>query len=100
MTYPHDKPYTEGLDAITSMIEQGFDTGDVLDKMKELFVPREGQRYITVWRKPDDVLNWDFHFSEDGNEVETVVANLIKRGVKQYSTHPISGRLAALTSEF
>ena len=60
------------------------------------------QQYMTVWRKvhPDNVLEWDQHFSDHIDDARQVVANLKKRGVKQFSTYPIGERVADLSSEY
>jgi hypothetical protein len=58
------------------------------------------QRFITTWRKPDAVLDWDHYVSEDRAEVEQVVANIRKQGAIQYHTFPIGDKLPDLSSEF
>ena len=44
-------------------------------------------RFVTLWRKPDSPIDWDFYVSEDEREASTVVANLRKRKVWQASTY-------------
>jgi hypothetical protein len=57
-------------------------------------------RYITVWRKPENVLEWDFYTSENLDEAELVVEKLKKRKTIQYYTYPISDKVSELSSEF
>ena len=58
------------------------------------------QRYITTWRKRDQVLEWDHYVSEDVTELASVVRNLTSQGVKQYNTFPIGDRVADMSSEY
>lgn len=53
-------------------------------------MPTIEHRYITVWRKPaPDSFEWDFYVSQSREEASNVVANIIPRGVKQFTTYPI-----------
>jgi hypothetical protein len=60
----------------------------------------DSTRFITTWRKPADPLTWDHHVSEDQREVETVVANLLSQGVKQYHTYRLGEALPDLSSAY
>ena len=58
-------------------------------------------RYITTWRKPaPNVLDWGHHTSEDIEEVERLVDNLLDRGVHQYRTYELGGSVARLSSTY
>jgi len=57
-------------------------------------------KYITLWRKVDEVLEWDFHTSLDIETARRVVKNLQGQGVKQYSTFPIGERVNELSATF
>jgi hypothetical protein len=57
-------------------------------------------RYITVWRQPENVLEWDFYTSENLDEAKLVVENLKKQKTIQYYTYPISDKVSELSSEF
>ena len=57
-------------------------------------------RSITLWRKVDDVFEWDFHISITLGDAETVVKNLKDQGVKQYTTYPIGDSVVELSSTF
>jgi len=46
-------------------------------------------RYITVWRKRDKPLEWDFHISEDYREAAHVHSNLVDQDVQQGSTYEL-----------
>lgn len=54
-------------------------------------------RHITLWRKLDNPIDWDFYVSEDMQEAEDVVANLVKQGIKRFTTFPIGDRVADLS---
>lgn len=57
-------------------------------------------KYITVWRKPaPDFLEWDFHVSFHDDELPHVVRNLEKQGVRQFSTYPLSERMAEFSKD-
>ena len=58
------------------------------------------KRYITTWRKPDDILEWDHFVSDSVRELETVIANIKKRGVKQFYTYPIGDVVDEYSSEY
>ena len=57
---------------------------------------------MTVWRKrpPNNILDWDFHISEDITEAKQTVENLKRRGIKQYGTYPIAKQVNDLSSEY
>jgi len=57
-------------------------------------------KFITIWRKTENILEWDFFTSRDLAQAEQVVSNLLAQGVKQYSTYPIGERVTNLSSEF
>lgn len=54
-------------------------------------------RYITLWRKPDAVLDWDSYVSEDRREAETVLGNLRKQNVRQAHTYELGALQADLS---
>lgn len=54
-------------------------------------------KYITVWRKVDEVFEWDFHTSMGIEEARRVFNNLKDQGVKQCSTFPIGARVDELS---
>ena len=52
------------------------------------------ERYITTWHKPwPNIFEWDYHVSEDLQEVARVVANLKEQGVHQYNTWKLGGEV-------
>lgn len=55
-------------------------------------------RHITIWRKIDNPIDWDFYVSEDMQEAQDAVANLVKQGVKKFTTFPIGDRVVDLSS--
>lgn len=58
-------------------------------------------RYITLWRKAaPTVLDWDFHVSEDPQEVERTVVNLKGSGVHQYHTYELGLAIAEHSSTY
>jgi len=58
-------------------------------------------RFITTWRKTEQVLEWDYHISQDLAEAERVVENIKQRGVIQFYTYPIGDApIANLTCDF
>ena len=61
---------------------------------------QSSQRIITVWRKVDSVLDWDFHVSEDATDAARVVENLKKQGVHQYRSYPLGENIAELSSGY
>lgn len=58
------------------------------------------ERYITMWRKTDDVLDWDFHVSESRADAEQVVRNITRQGVHQYSTRQLGDKVEDLSSAY
>ncbi len=62
---------------------------------------RMGGRYITLWRKTgEQSLEWDWYVSEDLEEAERCVTNLLKQDVIQYSTYPLGVQIPDLTVDF
>ncbi|MBB4856978.1 hypothetical protein HNO88_000275 [Novosphingobium chloroacetimidivorans] len=57
----------------------------------------EKRRYITLWRKPDAVLDWEFHVSENDHELQQVVGNLRKRPIKQGTTYVLGKEVPELS---
>jgi hypothetical protein len=56
------------------------------------------RRYITLWRNPERVLDWDFHVSENDHEVKEVIRNLRKRGtIKQGTTYVLANEMPELS---
>lgn len=51
-------------------------------------------RFITLFRKPEAPIDWDFHVSEDDREVEQVLINLEKRRVTDISTYELGPKRA------
>lgn len=60
-----------------------------------------GQRYVVTWRKPaPDQFDWDHDFCDSIQQVEKIVAILLKDGVHQYSTYPIGDRDPIFSSSY
>jgi len=55
------------------------------------------QRYITLWRKPNNALEWDFYVSEDRSEAEQAHRNLREQGVRDAATYPLGDQEASLS---
>lgn len=53
--------------------------------------------YITLWRKTDNVLEWDFHVAFFRDDAERCVANLKKQGVRQFGTHYYGAKVPELS---
>ena len=58
------------------------------------------ERHITVWRKVESVLDWDFLFTETHEDAARVVNNLKAGGVHQFSTYSLGPKVDDLSSEF
>lgn len=58
------------------------------------------QRYITVWRKRDNPLDWDHYTSEDEREAAIVIDNIKSIGVHQYRTYPIGDKVDRFSSAY
>jgi hypothetical protein len=57
-------------------------------------------RYITLWRKPDSPIDWDFYVSEDRREADAVIRNLVGQKVRQASTYELGPVVAEMSLTF
>lgn len=60
----------------------------------------QATRYITTWREPKNILDWDYYVSQDLDEAKRAVANIVEQGVKQYRTYVLGDNLPDLSSEY
>ena len=58
------------------------------------------QRYITAWRRTDDILKWDHHVSENKRDLEEVIKNITKQGVHQYITFELGDKVLEFSSTY
>lgn len=54
-------------------------------------------RFITLWRRPDSPIDWEFHVSETEREASEVLGNLTKRGVKKATTYRLGEAMPSLS---
>ena len=56
------------------------------------------ERYVTFWRKlGEECLDWGHHVSFSFADAEQVVANLKKRGIREYHTAPLGEGIPELS---
>lgn len=51
-------------------------------------------RFITVFRDPQNALDWDFHISENADELRQVHHNLAARGAKTGASYVLGEKVA------
>ena len=67
------------------------DTGEIMS-----------ERFITLWRKPDNPLDWDFYVSDSAHELAQAVDNL-KRGDLRgtlFTTYRLGERMAGYSQDY
>ena len=80
----------KGTHPMNSMNPEQPDTGEIMS-----------ERFITVWRKPDDPFEWWFHISDSRTEMAQVVDNLLRSwGAKEFTTYRLGERMAGYSQDY